>query len=206
MAGVKKGTRGEDTVPLNWELSRESRLDSQLFRLNSQHLVSVRLIKPEWPLYEGKRIGSLSLFPFFPVNYNHNFWLPKVKLPYSCSISWVLNLEIFVIWEKSGNLILAKIKIMKFNTRYRSISDVEVYGQNKDLHIMSNIINIIRTKLSECKYLLHITICCTHLDFWKAYALLYLACLLICLELSLFAVVLIKLWIQFLVLWGQSKE
>ena len=49
-----------------------------------------------------------------------------------------------MIWEKSRNLILAKIKIMKFNTRYRSISDVEVYEQNKDLHIMSNIINIIR--------------------------------------------------------------
>lgn len=56
-----------------------------------------------------------------------------------------------MIWEKSRNLILVKIKIMKFNTRYRSISDVEVYEQNKDLHIMSNIINIIRPKLPECK-------------------------------------------------------
>lgn len=93
------------------------------------------------------RARELALSPyslFFPVNYNHNFWLPKVKLPYSCLVSWVLNLEIFVIWEKSRNLILAKIKIMKFNTRYRSISDVEVYEQNKDLHIMSNNINIIR--------------------------------------------------------------
>ena len=29
---------------------------------------------------------------------------------------------------------------LKFNTRYRSISDVEVkYGQNKDLHVMFDI-------------------------------------------------------------------
>ena len=54
---------------------------------------------------------------------------------------------------------------LKFNTRYRSISDVEVkYGQNKDLHVMFDI-NYYKNKVMECKYLLRMTICGTHLDF-----------------------------------------
>ena len=49
-----------------------------------------------------------------------------MKLPYSHLILWVLNLDIFAIWEQLQNLMLMKIKIVEFNARYRSISDVEV--------------------------------------------------------------------------------
>ena len=69
---------------------------------------------------------------------------------------------------------------LKFNKGYRSISDVEVYMDSiiKDPRVMFDI-NYYKTKLSDCKYLLCITICGTHLDFWKAHAMLYLDCLLI---------------------------